>query len=361
MVTPNVSRATLEDMREIDAQEQEWRDRTALGESMFFGLLGYRRQGKTLDGARLCWETWTGSYLAGRPIRILHLGNLTFGEAVSPAYLANQDPADMGGCIFFIDEVGEILPSGRSASIYQLLVQSNLRQSGHQGLSVVWTAQFERGLARSLTEQTDFIYNIKCTKKRWTTDADIASGRVDPDKDNRCAAWHPGSPFHKRHTGKCTPTGLEMLRDCRKTEKKVTIFAECVTQWGNPLGAGHRIEFIRHCSQRFFPLSRTWHKIDAMEPLNLTADALRDQQISAEEDLVRQVLIKAGKEGYDQAAPYAINETVRLSSGIELTANKLGRLLSHFGVPRRKSNGRHLYNLRQWVENLDEDGAVEPE
>ncbi|GAI99576.1 unnamed protein product, partial [marine sediment metagenome] len=84
MVT--ISRAPRAKDNEVESKNEEGIARTKLGESFVWGLLGYRRRGKTTYGAKLCWE----AFMSG--VRVLHLGNLTFGETIDPVELANQIP-----------------------------------------------------------------------------------------------------------------------------------------------------------------------------------------------------------------------------------------------------------------------------
>lgn len=340
----SISRAPADSENEIAAQDSEGLARTVLGESSVWGLLGHRRKGKTTYAGRLCWQAWL------KGVRVLHLGNLTFGEQVDPVELANQDPADLGNCLLFVDEAGQILPSTRTSTAFQLLVNSNLVQSGHQGLSVIWTTQFEVGLSRRLTEQTDWVYYVQGASRYWTTDRQIDTGRVLAENDNRCEAWNPESDFHTQHTG-FSLNGHRVLNDCRDTERQHTIIAECVSQWGNPLGPGKRTKYTLHCAQRFFPLIKTSHKVDAMAAMMVTTDQLRDQEQLNLVESVSSVLLEAGAQGFDEAAPANINAVISASlSGVELTPNNLGRILNYLGVPKKRTSKGPRYNLKAWYD-----------
>ncbi len=350
MVT--ISRAPRTPDNEIEAQNEEGIARTLLGESWVWGVLGWRRRGKTTYAALRCWE----AYIRG--VRLLHLGNLPFGEMIDPVDLANQDPDDLGNCLLFIDEAGQILPSTRSSTIFQLLVNSNLVQSGHQGLSIIWTAQQEAGLTSRLTEQTDWVYYITGVSRRWTTDRQIDRG-LPPDKDNRCVAWEPSHPLHHQHTG-LVFQGRRIFNDCRETERHHTIVAECVTQRGNPLGPGQRTEYTLHCAQRFFPLLKTTHKVDAMASMMLTSDQLRDQEDIALVGDVTRILMAIGEKGYDNASPAGISDVLTTNlPGVQLSMTKLGRIMNHLGVPKKRTTKGSRYQVAAWYK--DQLAAAEPD
>ena len=337
-----LSAPTREASDEITAAKDEMVNRTLLGESSIWGLLGYRRKGKGVYGSVMCWQ----AHLKG--VRILHLGNLTFGEQIDPVDLATQNPEALGNCLLFIDETRLVLSSVRQGTIFQLLVASNLVQSGHQGLSILWTAQFERGVSRDITEQTDWILNINSGKRRWTTDRQIASGKVQPEKDNRCDAWRPESDFHKAHTG-FQVGGTQIFNDCRKMPQQFTISADIVTQWGNPLGPGHRQTHILHCAQRFFPLSKTTQKIDTMGSLLISSDQLRDQSAQDEVAQIRNLLIYAHNRKYGRVVPANLADYLQANSpGLVLTPNKLTRIMGFLGVPLTRTKKQRFYDLDAW-------------
>lgn len=344
----------------IIAAQDEMIARTVLGESNVWGLLGYRRKGKGVYGSVLCWQA------ALKGVRILHLGNLTFGEKMDPIELSNQNPEDLGNCLLFVDEGRLVLPSVRAGTVFQLLVASNLVQSGHQGLSVLWTAQFERGVSRDITEQTDWILNINSAKRRWVTDRQIELRRVPPEKDNRCDAWRPESPFHRAHTG-FVVNGTRIFNDCREMPQQFTIVADIVTQWGNPLGPGQRQTHVLHCAQRFFPLSRTFHKVDAMSALLISSDQLREQEEQERVAKIRTLLVKARDQGFGRLIPANLAQFIQDNLGFTLGPLKLGTIMNYLGVPKAKTNKRNYYDLHEWEDltdgELDDDGdgAMEPE
>ena len=331
-----------ESEHEITAATDEMIARTVLGESSVWGLLGYRRKGKGVYGSVMCWQ----AYLKG--VRILHLGNLTFGEQIDPIDLAAQNPGALGNCLLFVDESRLVLPSVRSGTIFQLLVASNLVQSGHQGLSILWTAQFERGVSRDITEQTDWILNINSAKRRWTTDRQIKSGKVRPEQDNRCDAWRPESDFHKAHTGFAVD-GVQVFNDCREMPQQFTIAADIVTQWGNPLGPGRRETHTLHCAQRFFPLSKTAQKIDAMGSLLISSDQLRDQDMQAQVAQIRKLLVAAHEKRYGRVVPSNLADYLQANiPGLVITPNKLTRILGFLGVPMPRTSKQRFYDLDAW-------------
>ena len=353
---------TRESDKEITAAKDEMVARTLLGESSIWGLLGYRRQGKGVYGSVMCWQ----AYLKGT--RILHLGNLTFGEQIDPIDLTSQNPSTLGNCLLFGDESRLVLPSVRSGTIFQLLVSSNLVQSGHQGLSILWTAQFERGVSRDITEHKDWILNITGAKRRWTTDRQIESGKVHPEQDNRCDAWRPNSDFHKEHIG-FQVDGVQIFNDCRTMPQQYAIVADIVTQWGNPLGPGHRQTHILHCAQRFFPLSKTTQKIDAMGSLLISSDQLRDQQTQAEVETIRTLLLRARAKKYGRVVPANLADYLQANvSGLVLTPNKLTRIMGFLGVPHLRTSKQRFYDLDAWEPNesvigggFDDSGEDEPD
>ena len=102
---------------------------TALGETFTLGILGYKRRGKSLLASKLCYDLYLESQKINNPIRILHMGNLSFGEQIENiSILADQDPNALTNCLLYIDEVKAIMNSRRSNSAFQQLIFNNLMQ-----------------------------------------------------------------------------------------------------------------------------------------------------------------------------------------------------------------------------------------
>ena len=255
---------------EPEAIETSMPAQTLLGETMVMGVLGRKRSGKTLLASKMAYEY----HLAGG--RVLHMGNLSFGEEITDiSILADQDPAALQSVLLYVDEVKAILNSRRSNSAFQQLIFNNLMQAGHQGLSMIWTTQFQAGVSGDLLDQCDYAIQVdpRSGAKKWIEKTRYKKRTGEYEERNLCHAWDDEScKYRNEHLG----TGK--IRSCKDSNEKRTIIYKRVTQAAHPLGPGIVKHLTLHCAQRFYDLSDTTHKIDALAPMLLNTDEFRARQ-----------------------------------------------------------------------------------
>ncbi len=242
---------------------------SSLGETMVVGILGVKRKGKTVLAGKMCFEYW----LDGGTL--YHMGNLSFGDRIEDiGQLADQDPGALTNCLLYIDEVKTVMNSRNSNSAFQKLIGNNLMQAGHQGLSIIWTSQFQAGIAAELLDQCDYaiVVDRRSGQQPWRREDkyNISTGRLK--KANLCPGFDKLDPFYDEHTGP------GRMLACAESNEKRTILYKTVTQVSHPLGPGITKYKTLHCAQRFYGLSDTTFKIDALAPMLLNTDQFRARQ-----------------------------------------------------------------------------------
>ena len=241
------------------------------GEGGVVGIIGNKRLGKGIVAS-----LWL--YTAERAgVPVFHLGNLAFGSRMEDLdVLARQDPDLLKNCVINLDEVKAILPAARASSTFQILVANNFVQSGHQNMSVLWTAISENGVAPALLEQTEFVLwidNLRSRARRWTRHKGQSCeqyARSHEKPCNHCAAWNPDSPFHAEHTGP------GRLLDCRESPHQRVVTGVLVSQEASAVGVGTRVGYALYCAHRFYPLQNTDARIES-SVLSMTSANMADR------------------------------------------------------------------------------------
>lgn len=299
-----------------------------LGESSVFGLLGPRRRGKSLAAAFLCAQA------ANRGVRVLHRGNLAFGELLDVDALLEQDVDYLANTLVYLDEVQEIMDSRRGMTVFQVMLSHGLIQSGHMGMSILWTSQDEARLSRDLKFQTDFVFYV--------------DGRSSPFEsrrhgDLRCPGFFPDDEYYEQHI------------NCPKLGHRRVVRMEIVAQRGALVPPGSRVLMWLHCAQRYYELFNTRAIINSAGALTMNSDTLREKrQAGIDRDLVallRDLPDHPQVQNPAEMTAADIASFVAGSLGIDMSSQALASRLSRLGVPRTKESGRYVYDVLGFVED----------
>jgi hypothetical protein len=322
------------------------RSDSVLGEGLITGVLGPRRGGKSLVAAKLCYE----AHLRG--MKVFHTGNLLFGEKIERLdILLDQDPTALNSCLVYIDEVKSILPSARSSSTFSRLIDSNFIQAGHQALSVLWTTPQDSGVDRNLLHVTDFAMYVdgpRSGTRRWT-DLKGMTPHEYKERHGRtpvaCPASDPDSPWHYAHTG----SGL--MGDCRDIELQRSIKVDVFSQSWSRLGAKKMRSFIVGCAQRYYNLFDTTYKVDAAVAQLTSSDDLRERQSRGVITKLRTLMHSLyTDQDIEKCNPIDLLEYLEGTYGEVVGDSRLARMCSTLGVPKRRTSGGVVYNLKGFVE-----------
>jgi hypothetical protein len=312
---------------------------TTLGETMVVAVLGPKRRGKTLLASKLCYEF----FLSGG--RVMHLGNLSFGEQVDDiGMLADQDPAALSNVLLYIDEVKAILNSRRSNSAFQQLIFNNLMQAGHQGLSMIFTTQFQHGVSSDLLDQCDYalVVSPQSYAEKWRK----RDGYYGPKlkRNNLCPGFNSKDPFHHEHAG------AGKILACRDAPEKRTILYKSVTQASHPLGPGKTTYKVLHCAQRFYGLSDTTHKVDALGAMLFNTDQLRARQEANELDSYRGLIhALVDQVNADVMTPAQIHGYLHSTPGMpQWDLRKVKSMSKALGMSTVSTRDQRL-RIRDWV------------
>tara|TARA_Y100000590_G_scaffold82055_1_gene91369 strand:- start:3127 stop:4098 length:972 start_codon:yes stop_codon:yes gene_type:complete len=313
---------------------------TALGETMVVAILGRKRSGKTLLAAKLCYEYW----LAGG--RVMHMGNLSFGEPIEDiSILTDQDPAALSEVLLYVDEVKAILNSRRSGSAFQQLIFNNLMQAGHQGLSMIFTSQFQTGISGDLLDQCDYAIMTQpdsgATKWRHS-DGYTTKGKLV--KANLCPGFDKKSPYYHEHAG----SGKVLA--CAESEETRWIRYTLTTQASHPLGAGIRKYLTLWCAQRFYPLSDTTFKVDAREAMLFNTDEIRGRREAENLDSFKRLLVGMSEQHNIEVGEVGlVHEYVHNTEGMPpLDLRTIKSFMRSIGV-KTISSRDHRFKISEWV------------
>jgi hypothetical protein len=309
--------------------------RTMLGESTVFGVLGPRRRGKSLLANYLCGE------VAKAGGRVLHRGNLSFGEVLDVHWLLDQNPAELGNVLVYLDEIQSLLDSRRSASIFATLISHNLIQSGHLGMSIIWTTQFERRVSRDLIDQTDWVFYVLGARRPWPTAEQIAGG-----DDWRCA----GFDRKNRH--------VFAHEECPKYDHQRLVAAKLVAQHGALMRPGWSKNLELHCAQRFYQLGDTKFLIDSKQAvLRMGAEAMRRREIARQSELLRELVVELGRNREHMSA-MDIGRYMAGTHDIEWDPAYVGKQLRAIGVPTTRKDGVRGFSIGAYADAEPEDVAI---
>lgn len=317
---------------------------TMLGETMVIGILGRKRSGKTLLASKMAYEF----FLAGG--RVLHMGNLSFGEEITDiSILADQDPVALSNVLLYIDEVKAILNSRRSNSAFQQLIFNNLMQAGHQGLSLLWTTQFQAGVSGDLLDQCDYAYYVGAQSgaKKWIATDQYKPKTGEFEEKNLCPGWDEAESnlkFWHSDIGK--------LKGCKDSIEKRTILYKRVTQGSHPLGPGITSYRTLHCAQRFYNLSDTTHKIDALAPMLLNTDEFRARQEAENLGKFKSLLgALVTQEKMEAVNVGVLHEYLHGTEGMPPLALKTIRSFCKTIGVATKSQRDQRYLIKEWVDS----------
>ena len=313
---------------------------SSLGETMVVGVLGPKRRGKTLLAGKMCFEYWLGGG------KLYHMGNLSFGDLVEDiGMLADQDPGALANCLLYIDEVKTIMNSRSSNSAFQKLIGNNLMQAGHQGLSIIWTSQFQSGIAGDLLDQCDYaiVVDRRSGQQPWRRkdEYNVSTGRLK--KENLCAGFDKQDPFYAEHAGP------GRLLACKGSQEKRTVLYKTVTQVSHPLGPGITRVKTLHCAQRFYGLSDTTFKIDALAPMLLNTDQFRAREEVKTIGKFGELLKALNTQGMAEITPAVIQGYLEGSfdTPIFLEVRQIRSYLKALGV-RKVVQREDRWNLDAW-------------
>ncbi len=324
----------------LPAQNIIGRAGSLLGETMVTAVLGHKRRGKTLLASKLCLEYFLGGG------KLYHMGNLSFGEKIDDiGMLADQNASALLNCLLYLDEAKTILSSRNSNSAFQKLIGNNMMQAGHQGLSIIWTSQFQTGISTDLLDQCDYaiVVDPRSGRQPWLhkDKYNASTGRLK--KANLCAGFDKRNPFYDEHAGP------GRLLACAESNEKRTILYKTVTQRSHPSGPGITRHKTLHCAQRFYGLSDTTFKIDALAPMLMNTDQFRARQ-EAETIVKFGELLKAlNVRGMSEITPAEIQGYMQGSFDppIYLDIRQIRSYLKSIGV-RKVVQREDRWNLDAW-------------
>ena len=305
-----------------------------LQESHVYGVLGYRGEGKSLITTKLAYEV----YLAGG--RVLHEGQLRFGETFNATDLANQDTESLGGCLLVMDEVSALMPSSRSHSTFQLLIKNNLIQSRHQGLSVIYNTQFAADVPRALVNQTDWVFK---PWRNWKHDW-VDTNKCEGFKSHRCTEKKKCMNEYYHHHNPDPP-----LSKCIDSKKRHTIKYKAVPQLGNPYHGRPPLEYTLHCAQRLYSLYDTNYKIDGTNTMLETTDSLRAKNLSGLQSEVVNLVADLASDGVQEITALIFKQEVLDHLGQDIELRSLERMLGAIGVEKTLENGVNKFQFGDWA------------
>ncbi len=314
---------------------------SSLGETMVTAVLGPKRRGKTLLASKMCFEYWLGGG------KLYHMGNLSFGDKIEDiGMLADQDASALLNCLLYLDEVKTILNSRSSNSAFQKLIGNNMMQAGHQGLSIIWTSQFQSGISADLLDQCDYaiVVDRRSGQQPWRSEDKYVADTGKLKKANLCAGFDKSSPFHEEHTGP------GRLLACTESSEKRTILYKTVTQSSHPNGPGITRHKTLHCAQRFYGLSDTTFKIDALAPMLMNTDQFRARQEVETIGKFGELLTALNVQGKNEITPAEMQGFMEgsFSPPIYLEVRQIRSYLKALGV-RKVVQREDRWNLDAWA------------
>ncbi len=300
--------------------------KTMLGESTVYGLLGPRRRGKTLFANYLCAE------VAAAGGRVLHRGNLSFGELLDIQWLLDQDPTELSDTLVYLDEIQSLLDSRRSASVFATLISHGLIQSGHIGMSIIWTTQFERRVSKDMIDQTDFMFYISGAARPWPTPEQIGSG-----DDYRCAGFDPFNRHVFKH------------EECPTFDHQRTVRAKLVAQRGSKMRPGWAQFLTMHCAQRYYGLGNTKFLVDSKQAvLRMSAVDMRRREAARDSERLRELVIDLGR-AHEILPAADVANYLSGTHGIEWPPAHVGKALVALGVRAKTVRGVREYEVGEYT------------
>ncbi len=332
-------------MTTVEQASVSQRKETSLGETMVVAVLGPKRKGKTVLASKMCYEYWMGGG------RLLHMGNLSFGEKIEDiGILADQDPLTLSNVLLYLDEAKALMNSRNSNGAFQKLIGNNLMQAGHQGLSMIWTSQFQTGINSDLLDQCDYaiVVDRKSGQQPWRREDEYSVQKGTLKEANLCAGFDKNDPHYDEHAGP------GRLLACADSKEKRTVLYKVVTQKSHPYGPGITKYKTLHCAQRFYGLSDTTFKVDALNAMLFNTDELRARKQSEILGKFKELLVALTARGMREITPADMQGYMEgsFNPSIYLELKDIRSFFKAIGV-RKVVQREDRWNLDAWAGSKD--------